>query len=337
MPDRGCVRIPPLRLRAATGRRAVDGGPRGPGRGALHAGARGPRHRADAQTAGVSAAGCRGGHRRREPQAGPAGGCPRLRHRRPDPRRPRGALDAAADQQSGQTPRPRRLRSAHHRTGTVAGPRDRRQHPLPDDQTGPDGSRPGRAGGFRRIGADGRLRRGGLPARRSPSHRSRPGRGAVSKAGVPDLPQLDASGLKLAIVASTWHQKICDALLDGARKVAADAGITDPTVVRVLGAIEIPVVAQALAANHDAVIALGVVIRGETPHFDYVCDAVTQGLTRVSLDASTPVANGVLTTDTEAQALDRAGLPGSAEDKGGQAAAAALSTALTLRELRSQI
>jgi 6,7-dimethyl-8-ribityllumazine synthase len=102
----------------------------------------------------------------------------------------------------------------------------------------------------------------------------------------------------------------------------------------VLGAIEIPVVAQELARTHDAVIALGVVIRGQTPHFDYVCDAVTQGLTRVSLDASTPVANGVLTTDTEEQALDRAGLPGSSEDKGAQAAAAALSTALTLRHLR---
>ena len=85
-------------------------------------------------------------------------------------------------------------------------------------------------------------------------------------AGVPDLPQLDASDLTLAIVASTWHPKICDALLDGARKVAADAGIDNPTIVRVLGAIEIPVVAQALAANHDAVVALGVVIRGETPH-----------------------------------------------------------------------
>lgn len=153
-------------------------------------------------------------------------------------------------------------------------------------------------------------------------------------AGVPDLPQLDASGLTLAIVASTWHETICDALLDGARKVAAAAGIDDPTVVRVLGAIEIPVVAQALAAEHDAVVALGVVIRGQTPHFDYVCDAVTQGLTRVSLDESTPVANGVLTTNSEQQALERAGLPGSTEDKGAQAAAAAISTALTLRDLR---
>jgi 6,7-dimethyl-8-ribityllumazine synthase len=158
----------------------------------------------------------------------------------------------------------------------------------------------------------------------------------VSGHGVPDMPRLDASGLRLAIVASTWHETICDALLDGARKVASEAGVDDPTVVRVLGAIEIPVVAQALAADHDAVVALGVVIRGQTPHFDYVCDAVTQGLTRVSLDASTPVANGVLTVDTEDQAMDRAGLPGSSEDKGAQAAAAALSTALTLQELRAR-
>jgi 6,7-dimethyl-8-ribityllumazine synthase len=154
-------------------------------------------------------------------------------------------------------------------------------------------------------------------------------------AGVPELPCLDASGLSLAIVASTWHSQICDALLDGALRVAKDAGVDAPVVVRVLGAIEIPVVAQELAARHDAVVALGVVIRGQTPHFDYVCDAVTQGLTRVSLDASTPVANGVLTTDTEQQALDRAGLPASTEDKGAQAAAAALSTALTLRDLRA--
>lgn len=153
--------------------------------------------------------------------------------------------------------------------------------------------------------------------------------------GVPDLPELDGAGIRLGIVASTWHETICDALLEGAKRTAAAAGITDPTVVRVLGAIEIPVVAQALAATHDAVVALGVVIRGETPHFDYVCDAVTQGLTRVSLDSSTPVANGVLTTNSEHQALDRAGLPDSTEDKGAQAAAAALSTALTLRDLRS--
>ena len=156
----------------------------------------------------------------------------------------------------------------------------------------------------------------------------------MSGDGVPPVPVMDASELRLAIVASTWHERICNALLDGARKVASDSGITEPTVIRVHGAIEIPVVAQELARTHDAVVALGVVIRGQTPHFDYVCDAVTQGLTRVSLDASTPVANGVLTTDTEQQAIDRAGLPDSAEDKGAQATAAALSTALTLRQLR---
>ncbi|GAB7147762.1 6,7-dimethyl-8-ribityllumazine synthase [Mycobacterium riyadhense] len=155
-------------------------------------------------------------------------------------------------------------------------------------------------------------------------------------AGVPDFPVLDAADLRVAIVASTWHTKICDALLDGALKVAAESGVGSPTVVRVLGAIEIPVVVQEVARKHDAVVALGVVIRGETPHFDYVCDAVTQGLTRVSLDTSTPVGNGVLTTNTEEQALDRAGLSTSAEDKGAQATAAALATALTLRDLRAR-
>ena len=154
-------------------------------------------------------------------------------------------------------------------------------------------------------------------------------------AGIPDVPEMDASDIRLAIVASTWHATICNALLDGARRVADDSGVVKPTVVRVHGAIEIPVVAQELTRSHDAVVALGVVIRGATPHFDYVCDAVTQGLTRVSLDSATPVANGVLTTDNEEQAIERAGLPGSAEDKGAQACAAALSTALTLRHLRA--
>ena len=155
-------------------------------------------------------------------------------------------------------------------------------------------------------------------------------------AGEPVVPALDASALRLAIVASTWHGQICDSLLASACKVAAQWSIDNPTVVRVLGAIEIPVVAQELARNHDAVVALGVVIRGQTPHFDYVCDAVTQGLTRVSLDTATPVANGVLTTNTEEQALDRAGLPNSAEDKGAQATGAALNTALTLLDLRTR-
>jgi 6,7-dimethyl-8-ribityllumazine synthase len=105
-------------------------------------------------------------------------------------------------------------------------------------------------------------------------------------------------------------------------------------VVRVAGAVEIPVVAQELARQHDAVIALGAVIRGGTPHFDYVCQSVTHGLTEVALRQSTPVGNGVLTCDTLEQARDRAGLPGSAEDKGAEAAMAALDAAAALRGLR---
>lgn len=155
----------------------------------------------------------------------------------------------------------------------------------------------------------------------------------MSGHGEPVLDLADASGLRLAIVASQWHEVICTALLDGALAAAADNGVTSPTVVRVAGAVELPVIVQALARTHDAVVALGVVIRGETPHFDYVCDAVTAGLTRVALDESTPVGNGVLTTNHEAQALARAGLPESKEDKGAQATTAALASALTLRAL----
>ena len=155
----------------------------------------------------------------------------------------------------------------------------------------------------------------------------------MSGHGEPTLDLADASGLRLAIVSSQWHDTICTALLEGALRVAESHHVVDPTVVRVAGAIELPVIVQALARTHDAVVALGVVIKGETPHFEYVCDAVTAGLTRVSLDESTPVGNGVLTSLTEEQALARAGLPDSKEDKGAQATTAALASALTLRAL----
>ena len=156
----------------------------------------------------------------------------------------------------------------------------------------------------------------------------------MSGKGAPEVQAVDASGLTLGIVATTWHAEITDALLDRAVAAAVASGVPEPTVVRVPGAVELPVVAQALSERHDAVVALGVVIRGGTPHFEYVCDAVTAGLTRVALDAGKPVGNGVLTCDSEEQARDRAGLPGSAEDKGWEAAVAALATALTLRSLR---
>ncbi|MGL4304983.1 MAG: 6,7-dimethyl-8-ribityllumazine synthase [Mycobacteriaceae bacterium] len=157
----------------------------------------------------------------------------------------------------------------------------------------------------------------------------------MSGDGKPILKLGDAAGLTLGIVAGQWHSVISEALIVGAQKVAKQAKVTEITLVRVAGAIELPVVAQQLARTHDAVVALGVVIRGGTPHFEYVCDAVTAGLTRVSLDESTPVGNGVLTTDTEQQALDRAGLAGSTEDKGAQACAAAIDAAVTLKGLRA--
>lgn len=141
--------------------------------------------------------------------------------------------------------------------------------------------------------------------------------------------------LRLGIVATRWHREITDSLLDRALAAAKEAQLdVEPTVVRVAGAVELPVIAQALARDHDAVVALGVVIRGGTPHFEYVCDAVTAGLTRVALDENTPVGNGVLTCETEDQALDRSGRPGSAEDKGFDATVAALDAAHVLRALR---
>jgi len=155
----------------------------------------------------------------------------------------------------------------------------------------------------------------------------------VSGAGATPAQAVQAQGYSLGIVVSTWHEELTGALLDSALRTAVECGIPDPTVVRVAGAVELAVVAQALAPLHDAVVALGVVVRGGTPHFDYVCQAVTYGLTRVALDERTPVGNGVLTTESVEQARDRAGLPGSAEDKGRDATLAALGAVLVLSEI----
>ncbi len=144
---------------------------------------------------------------------------------------------------------------------------------------------------------------------------------------------VDAAGLRLGIVAARWNADITDVLLDRAVTAAKACGVDSPSVVRVAGAIELPVVAAALARRNDAVACLGTVIRGGTPHFDYVCDAVTYGLTRVALDAGVPVGNGLLTCDTIEQARDRCGGPGSKEDKGWEAVIAALDTALVLCDL----
>jgi 6,7-dimethyl-8-ribityllumazine synthase len=156
----------------------------------------------------------------------------------------------------------------------------------------------------------------------------------MSGEGRPALEIPDATGLRLAVAATRWHADVVDVLLERALAVADAAGVARPTVVRVPGTVELPVVCQALARTHDAVVALGVVLRGGTPHFEYVCDAVTAGLTRVALDEATPVGNGVLTCDTHAQAVERSGAPGAVEDKGGEACVAALATAVVLRGLR---
>lgn len=156
----------------------------------------------------------------------------------------------------------------------------------------------------------------------------------MSGHGAPRIDIADAGDLRVAVVASSWHTRVMDGLVDGARAALAEAGI-EPTLVRVPGSFELPVVAAELARTHDAVVALGVVIRGGTPHFDYVCAAATDGLSRVALDSGTPVGFGLLTCDDDAQALDRAGLPGSREDKGREAAEAAIATAGLLAGLRA--
>lgn len=156
----------------------------------------------------------------------------------------------------------------------------------------------------------------------------------MSGSGGPRLAPIDGSGLRVAVVASQWHATVMDGLLAGSKRALSDAGVESCRVVGAPGSFELPIVAQGLAGQgFDAIVALGVVVRGGTPHFDYVCNAVTNALARVALDTGVPVGFGVLTCDNDEQAIDRAGLDGSREDKGYEATHAALSTALLLRGL----
>ena len=144
----------------------------------------------------------------------------------------------------------------------------------------------------------------------------------------------DGTGLKITIVSGLWHHRIAEGLLAGARRVLLASG-AEITEIQVPGSFELPLVSKvALDCGADAVVALGVIVRGGTPHFEYVSAAATDGLTRVALDTGKPVGFGVLTLDDEQQGLDRAGLPGSKEDKGAEAAEAALATAIVLRGIR---
>lgn len=157
----------------------------------------------------------------------------------------------------------------------------------------------------------------------------------MSGEGSPEI-STDGTGLKVTIVAGRWHEVITDGLLAGARRVLAASG-AEVTELRVPGSFELPVVSLAALQNGaDAVVALGVIIRGGTPHFEYVSDAATSGLTLVSIQTGKPIGFGLLTLDDEQQGLDRAGLDGSKEDKGAEAAEAALATAALLRVVRSE-
>jgi 6,7-dimethyl-8-ribityllumazine synthase len=155
----------------------------------------------------------------------------------------------------------------------------------------------------------------------------------MSGEGAPET-LADGSGLRVAVVAASWHAEVIRGLRAGALRGLADCGVPEPVVLQVPGTFELPVAAARLAAaGYDAVVALGVVVRGGTPHFDYVCQAATVGLTQVAVRTGVPVGFGVLTCDTEVQAYERSGLPGSKEDKGYEAATAAVATAVTLRGL----
>lgn len=157
----------------------------------------------------------------------------------------------------------------------------------------------------------------------------------MSAEGSPHAIPFDCHDLRVAVLASSWHEQVMDGLIAGARRALADYQVEAASVVRVPGSFELPVVAAALAEKgYEAIVALGVVIRGGTPHFEYVCTATTNGLARVALDTGAAIGFGLLTCDDAEQALDRAGLEGSSEDKGYDATSAALVTASTLRRVR---
>ncbi|MDJ1371482.1 6,7-dimethyl-8-ribityllumazine synthase [Gulosibacter molinativorax] len=156
----------------------------------------------------------------------------------------------------------------------------------------------------------------------------------MSKEGSPTI-EIDGAGLRVVIVTASWHEKITTALLEGTQRALAEANVTDVEVVRVPGSFELSVAAARIARSEhapDAIVALGVVIRGGTPHFDFVCTAATDGLNRVALETGIPVGFGLLTCDDEQQALERSGMPGSSEDKGAEAAQAAIATVRALAD-----
>ncbi len=145
---------------------------------------------------------------------------------------------------------------------------------------------------------------------------------------------LDATALRVGVVVSRFNEFITEALAKGALEVLKKQGCSDEniTFVKVPGAWELPVAAKALAQRCDAVVALGAVVRGDTPHFDYVAGGASDGLQAVSVQTGVPIAFGVLTTDNMQQAMDRAG--GKSGNKGAEAAEVAIELANLLKSLK---
>ena len=144
--------------------------------------------------------------------------------------------------------------------------------------------------------------------------------GAAPQIGLTQQPQA-----KVAIISSSWHLDICNDLIDGAKRALAKAGVTQVEVMMVPGSFEIPLAAQfAFEKGFDAVVAVGLVLQGETPHFDYVCSGVTDGIMSVSLKYGKPIGFGVLMCNNLDQAIARCGRKESIEDKGFDSAVAAL-------------
>jgi 6,7-dimethyl-8-ribityllumazine synthase len=138
--------------------------------------------------------------------------------------------------------------------------------------------------------------------------------------GVPQLPHA-----KIAIVSASWHLEICNDLIAGAHRALTAAGVKTIETIFVPGSFEIPLAAQrAFEKGFEAVVAVGLVLKGETPHFDFVCQGVTQGVMDVQLKFSKPIGFGVLMCNDLDQAIARSGRPGSKEDKGYDSALAAL-------------
>ena len=137
------------------------------------------------------------------------------------------------------------------------------------------------------------------------------------------LPQLPHA--RVAIISSSWHLDICNDLIAGAQRALKAASINNVEVIYVPGSFEIPLAAQlAFEKGFNAVVAVGLVLEGQTPHFDYICQGVTQGVMDVSLKFSAPIGFGVLMCNTLDQAIARSGRPGSVEDKGYDSAVAAI-------------